>query len=122
MRNLKSHLGVKQLTFYSYDSVWHQVIVPPTDEDLTTFPGAFVDWDNTARYKNRATIFVGASPERFRFWLRKLSNSMTSRNLPEDYVFLNAWNEWSEGAYLEPDKTYGHEYLEAVNSVVKGGN
>lgn len=118
VQNLKSHLGVRQLTFYSYDSVWHQAIALSTDEELTTFPGAFVDWDNTARYKNRATIFLGASPERFRHWLRKLSDSMTSRNLPENYVFLNAWNEWSEGAYLEPDKTHRHEYLEVVRSVV----
>nr|WP_277958332.1 glycoside hydrolase family 99-like domain-containing protein [Bacillus thuringiensis] len=29
-----------------------------------TFPGAFVDWDNTARRKNaNSSIFVGSTPE-----------------------------------------------------------
>lgn len=118
LRNLKSRLGVKQLTLYNYDTAWERVTALRADEKLTTFPGAFVDWDNTARYKSRATIFIGASPEKFHYWLRKLSDTMPSRNLPEDYVFLNAWNEWSEGSYLEPDKTHGYQYLEAVRSVV----
>jgi len=118
LRNLKSGLGVKQLTLYNYDDAWERITALRADDKMTTFPGAFVDWDNTARYKNRATIFVGASPEKFRYWLRKLSDTMPSRHLPEDYVFLNAWNEWSEGSYLEPDKTHGYQYLEAVRSVV----
>lgn len=123
LRNLKSHLGSRlqnlpRVKLCNYDEVWERVIAMPDGDELTTFPGAFVDWDNTARYKNRATIFVGASPERFRHWLQKLSNTMAGRNLPEDYVFLNAWNEWSEGAYLEPDNANGYKYLEAVHSVV----
>jgi hypothetical protein len=118
LRNLKSRLGVKRPTVYEYDTVWKCATELRKDAELTTFPGAFVDWDNTARYKNRATLFVGASPERFHHWLRVLSASLPSRNLPEDYVFLNAWNEWSECTYLEPDELHKYQYLEAVKSVV----
>lgn len=108
----------KQLTFHDYDTVWQQVVKVRPDEQLTTFPGAYVDWDNTPRYKNRATVFRGASPQRFEYWLDQLASSMSQRNLPENFVFLNAWNEWSEGTYLEPDEKYDHRYLEAIQTVL----
>lgn len=113
---------IKEPTFHDYDTTWQKIVEIRPDQDLTTFPGAFVDWDNTSRYKKRATIFRGASPERFGFWLARLVESMAERKLPEDFIFLNAWNEWSEGAYLEPDERYGFRYLEEVARVLAGNN
>lgn len=109
---------VRELTFHDYDEAWRKVIEIRTDQKLTTFPGAYVDWDNTPRYKKRATIFRKATPEKFCQWLGKLVDSMSRRNLPENFIFLNAWNEWGEGAYLEPDERYGYQYLQAVKRVI----
>ena len=109
---------MSQLKFFDYDSVWKQIIKIRADENLTTFPGAFIDWDNTARYKNRATIFKGASPEKFKFYFKKLVETMPERSLPENYIFINAWNEWSEGTYLEPDTKNNYEYLNAVKAIL----
>ena len=49
-------------------AVWEQTIKIRPDETLTTYPGAFVDWDNAARYKHRAILFKGAAPENFGQW------------------------------------------------------
>ena len=117
LRGIKTRF-FKKLTIHEYETVWKKIIEVRADQTLTTFPGAFVDWDNTSRYKDRATIFKGASPEIFEIWFKKLIASMLQRNLIENFIFLNAWNEWSEGAYLEPDERYGHQYLEAVKSVL----
>jgi lipopolysaccharide biosynthesis protein len=105
-------------TYFDYDLAWKKIVEVRASNDLTTYPGAFVDWDNTARYKSRATIFVGATPSKFGHWFAKLIESMSQRNLPEKFIFLNAWNEWAESAYLEPDERFGYQYLEAVKSVL----
>ncbi len=109
---------VKELTFHDYDSAWQEAVKVRRESDLVTFPGAFVDWDNTARYKNRATVFTGASPEKFEYWFELLVKSMPGREIPEPFIFLNAWNEWAESTYLEPDEKYGFAYLEAVKRVL----
>jgi len=119
LRALRSR-HLKSLTFYDYDRVWEQIVALRSDSTMTTFPGAFADWDNAARYRDRATIYRGASPERFEFWFRQLVGSMSARRLPEHYIFFNAWNEWAEGAYLEPDEKHGHAYLEAIRRVLGG--
>lgn len=112
----------KEITFYEYEDVWKKAVEIRPDPSITTYPGAFVDWDNASRYKKRATIFRGASPEKFKKWLGILIASMSERKLPENFIFLNAWNEWSEGAYLEPDERFGYQYLEALSSALSNSN
>jgi lipopolysaccharide biosynthesis protein len=109
---------LKNLTFYDYEPVWQHVVEIRPDAKLTTYPGAFVDWDNTSRYKGKALLFHGASPKNFEKWFSKLVDSMAQRNLPENFIFMNAWNEWSEGTYLEPDEKYGYQYIEAVKKIL----
>lgn len=106
------------LSFHDYEAVWKEIVKIRPDQERTTFPGAFVDWDNSSRYKQKATIFRGATPKIFSYWFEKLVESMPQRHLPEDYIFINAWNEWSEAAYLEPDEKFGYQYLEAVRDVL----
>jgi hypothetical protein len=108
----------QRLKVRNYEEVWHKIVAIRPDKTLTTFPGAFVDWDNTARYRNRATLYKGASPQAFEKWFTKLVDSMPHRNLPENFIFLNAWNEWAEGTYLEPDEKFGYQYIEAVKRVL----
>jgi O-antigen biosynthesis protein len=72
-------------------------------------------WDNEARRPSRGTIFAHSSPALYRQWL-EAACQWTERHIEKDkpFVFVNAWNEWAEGAYLEPDQRYGYAYLEAT--------
>jgi hypothetical protein len=63
-------------------------------------------------------LFQGASPERFAYWFKKLVQITATRPAPEQFIFLNAWNEWAEGTYLEPDTRHGYKYLEAVKNAL----
>jgi lipopolysaccharide biosynthesis protein len=76
-------------------------------------------WDNTPRRGTRGTVYTDASPELFRQWLAEaLVCTYLFRPPGERFVFINAWNEWAEGAYLEPDATYGTAYLEALRGAL----
>jgi hypothetical protein len=75
---------------------------------------AMAGWDNTARLGHRATVYHGASPETYEEWLRALVSEARLTDPAHRLVFINAWNEWAEGAHLEPDRRFGTGYLEAT--------
>lgn len=80
-----------------------------------TFKTAFPAWDNTARRLNNALIFHNDEPTVYKRWLKNLLNYTSRYNQDrEQFVFINAWNEWAEGAHLEPDRKYGYAYLQAT--------
>ncbi len=85
------------------------------------FRGVCPSWDNTARRKNESYVFINSNPERFKKWLYNAAVDTCSRfsNEDERLVFVNAWNEWAEGAHLEPDEKYGYAYLQNIYDVIK---
>jgi len=97
-----------------YDRTWREIVANRIDRVFTHFEGAFVDWDNTARYGNRAMLWDGATPERFERWMQRLLTKVETYPERQRLVFINAWNEWAEGAYLEPDERHRYAYLEAL--------
>jgi lipopolysaccharide biosynthesis protein len=84
---------------------------------LRVHPGVMPGWDNTARRGLDAYVFHGGNPLTFRRWLSRAVNAAGAAG-PETMVFVNAWNEWAEGAHLEPDARFGRANLEAVRSVL----
>jgi lipopolysaccharide biosynthesis protein len=77
-------------------------------------PCVFVGWDNTPRRGRDAIIILNSSPELFRERLQPAFDKVSHLPLDERLVFVNAWNEWAEGNYLEPDATHGHGFLKAL--------
>ncbi len=79
------------------------------------FRGICPGWDNEARRPGKGTVIAKSTPEMFRKWLKILCDFTNDNFSPEErLIFINAWNEWAESAYLEPDKRYGYAYLQAV--------
>lgn len=77
-------------------------------------------WDNTPRRNNTAMIFEGSSPGLYKEWLKDiLRETRNKKELDAPLVFVNAWNEWGESAYLEPDRKYGYAYLRATREAIE---
>jgi GT2 family glycosyltransferase len=83
--------------------------------DYTRFLGVMPGWDNTARMQDRSFCFEHATPGAFQAWIEAaIEQTRAQQYGDERLIFVNAWNEWAEGAYLEPDRRFGHAFLEAV--------
>ena len=82
--------------------------------------GVTMGWDNTPRRGHTATVYHGATPANFRRWLRGvIEYELRTEGPSERMIFINAWNEWAEGTYLEPDQEFGLGWLEAVASAME---
>jgi hypothetical protein len=92
-----------------------------TVPEYPLFRGITPSWDNTARRPHHGAVFVGTTPERYGEWIRNaLVDTLMRFDEPsERIIFINAWNEWAEGAYLEPDEKYGFAYLEATRKALQ---
>lgn len=104
----------------SYDKLVEQFASepqPPFPLIKTVCPG----WDNDPRYPGRGFVFHGSTPGKYEDWLcRCIDRAREAPVFGEPFVAVNAWNEWAEGAYLEPDIHYGAAYLNATARALRG--
>lgn len=111
-----------RLDFQSYDELWAHIL-----NRTRTYSGKPIiracncAWDNSPRKHYDSMIVKGSTPLKFEEYLARLM-TYSRENVSDKYLVINAWNEWSEGAYLEPDKHNGFGYLEAIrNARAKAG-
>ena len=107
-RVLRPHSPYRVNTVYDYADLVDLALAKP-DPGYPVFRCATPGWDNSPRRAAGARIFRGADPAQFERWLTQLVASAPA----DGFVFVNAWNEWGEGAHLEPDQRFGRAYLEA---------
>ena len=88
-------------------------------EKYKTHKSVCANWDNSARKAYSGAEIFYMSPAEFELWLND-SIKWTRQNLSKDeqIVFIDSWNEWAEGAHLEPDQKYGYAYLQKVMDVL----
>lgn len=108
----------KDVAIYSYKKTWKKLLRnAKLCRDEKMYYGAFVNYDDTPRRGKRGKVIEGASPMLFEKYIKKLLNICANQNKP--FIFLTAWNEWGEGAYLEPDDINGFEYLKALRRAIE---
>jgi hypothetical protein len=84
------------------------------------YPSICVGWDNTPRRNHGALVMVDNDVEVFERRLTELIDEVGSKPFEERVIFINAWNEWAEGNFLEPSLDEGDARLAAVRRAVSG--
>jgi lipopolysaccharide biosynthesis protein len=114
---IRTHPGFRHYIF-DYSKLVRNTLSRPASTYLR-IPAVCVSWDNTARRKNHgATVIVGSNPELYHNWMVETLRNRTPGIGGERFVFVNAWNEWAEGAHLEPCQRWGRAYLEATTAAL----
>lgn len=89
------------------------------NDNFTCFKAVMPSWDNEARKPTQGFSFYNAKPELYAKWLDSAIKTTMKRRPEERLVFVNAWNEWAEGAHLEPDRHNGYAYLHATANILR---
>jgi len=104
---------------FSYDDAAAATDLAPAPYPLIRT--ALPSWDNDARRQGAGMVLHGSTPAAYQAWLDRLITATLAQPVEnEAIVCVNAWNEWAEGAYLEPDVHFGAAYLNATGRAVAG--
>ena len=123
IKNNLYQFGLLNGSVLDYNEVADFYIEQKESFPFTYFRSLLPIWDNTARYHQDAYLVYDSTPGKFQEWLEALID-YTKNNLPEDrqFILINAWNEWAEGAHLEPDTRHGYGYLNSIGRALSGIN
>jgi len=111
-----SAIGTVGLEHRDYSEDWEAILAHDV-KSPKQIAGAFVDWDNTPRNSN-GRVYDGTTPEKFGKYMTALYQKI-KKEYNQQMVFVNAWNEWAEGAYLEPDEKNGYAYIDALEKALR---
>ena len=110
--DLESSMQADGLYRPDYDAAWKSILEEKPYENCKTYYEGFPNYDDTPRReRNGGIAFKGATVKKFEFYMQELYQKSIA--LGNEFVFINAWNEWGEGMYLEPDEENKYGYLEA---------
>lgn len=91
-----------------------------TDEDKLdyVYPQITPRKDKTPRAGKNALVYTGSTPEKFRIAIKMALEKIKDKDDEHKILFLNSWNEWGEGSYMEPDIVWGHQYLDVLREEI----
>lgn len=104
---------------YAYKAYVQKQIQAISQTTYKKYPGIMPGWDNTARRKSEGWVFHNSSPGVYGKWLKHILNTFNPYSKNENFIFINAWNEWAEGNHLEPCKKWGYKYLRKTRALLK---
>ena len=106
VKKLKGKGFIKFVDRYKGDALLECVINQKIISEKKIYRGLFFEWDNTPRHMERGYVIEPISKSKFMQYMDTINE--------DDYLFINAWNEWAEGMILEPTEENKYKYLEWI--------
>jgi glycosyltransferase involved in cell wall biosynthesis len=123
-KTLNDGLRIFDPSFSAQVFAYEDVVAAATSRATPDYPlirTVFPSWDNDARRQGQGATVIGSTPRKYAAWLSQaIAFAQAQPFHGERLAFINAWNEWAEGAYLEPDVHFGGAYLNATARAVTG--
>lgn len=92
------------------------------DKKENVYPQLLAGWDRSPRAGKKAIVYYGDTPEAFKNAAESAVKCVENKDEEHRIIFLNSWNEWGEGAYMEPDLRFGKGKIEALRNVLNKQN
>lgn len=86
----------------------------PEDRKAKVYPQLLAGWDRSPRSGRKAVVYYNNTPESFEYAVKKVLECVEEKDAEHRIIFLNSWNEWGEGAYMEPDLRYGKKFIQIL--------
>lgn len=119
--SLAKKMGAKEVYSVlrlSYKDTYEKILSLYKNFGESHHPTVFPNWDNSPRRK-AATIIQNDNPEDFCNWVKAAKKIISTRKENNQFLFVNAWNEWAESAHLEPERKMGRAFLEAFKKGIE---
>ena len=119
--NIFFHRHIKFIPSYKYN--YPKVLskknyYAPEDSWDNVYPTIIPGWDRSPRVGKAEGIYINATPDNFQKHVEDAVEIVDKRAFEHKLIFLRAWNEWGEGNYVEPDRKYGHGFLDAIRKAI----
>lgn len=98
---------------YDYEKIINNLYTP-IDCGERVYPQLVSGWDRSPRSGANAIIYYNSTPDTFRKNVKKALECVKNKEEQHKIIFLNSWNEWGEGAYMEPDLRYGKGFIDTL--------
>ena len=116
--NLNLNRYHKNEYFYYYTGLIYREI-DKYEKNLTLYKGIMLQYDNSPEIKNKPIIFNDFSPEKYYIIIKVIiKQTLNHHNINDNIIFINGWNNWKEGSYLEPDEYFGYASLNALSKAL----
>jgi Glycosyltransferase WbsX len=125
-KNLWMKLTRKLFSKYKFKSIIQYKTVVEYYKKLAMpnypfYPGVVPSWDNSARRNDLQNSYIieNSTPDLYEAFLKNTCEKFNPISDEENFIFINAVNEWAEGNHLEPCEKWGYKYYEATKKVLE---
>lgn len=102
---------------YDYSKIMNN-FYSPSDAREDVYPQLLSGWDRSPRSGRKAIIYYNNTPDTFKKAAQNAVDCVKNKAPEHRIIFLNSWNEWGEGAYMEPDLKYGKGKIKALKKIL----